>query len=292
MSLSDDIDPQALPEPYKTRVSVWRQTKWMCARLPPPAHATVKVLHDPAFAWSAGARAPTAVSVVVQDTLDAAQQLVSAGAKVAMLNMACEGIPLGDVATGSGCQEESIARRTTLCQHLHIKLYPLEDTAALYSQDVVCFRSSEQAGFQTIKPFKLDVVSCAAVRCPKTVDGNMNDQDASRMRNKIQLIFQAAYKHGADSLVLSAFGCGAYRCPSRHVAELFKGVCSQYDGMFRQVTFAVLAPTPAMFWTKQAASGNCADAFLSVFECGKGQTQGHHHTWGSAHTRASTSSPS
>lgn len=48
--------------------------------------------------------------------------------------------------------------------------------------------------------------------------------------------------HGHDSLELSAFGCGAFRNPPKHVAELFKAVFNEpeFKNRFRQVTFAII----------------------------------------------------
>ncbi|KAG2378703.1 hypothetical protein C9374_007851 [Naegleria lovaniensis] len=56
-----------------------------------------------------------------------------------------------------------------------------------------------------------------------------------------------ALQHGVTHLVLSAFGCGAYRNPPQHVAQLFKQVLMQeYDGKFSQVIFAIYNDANAM----------------------------------------------
>ena len=47
-------------------------------------------------------------------------------------------------------------------------------------------------------------------------------------------------KHGHDSLVLSAFGCGAFQNPPDHIARLFKEVIEDYKGHFKMVAFAIL----------------------------------------------------
>jgi len=51
--------------------------------------------------------------------------------------------------------------------------------------------------------------------------------------------FKVAIANGHDSIVLSAFGCGAYRCPPRQVAELFKQVIGEYGSYFKKIVFAI-----------------------------------------------------
>ncbi len=45
---------------------------------------------------------------------------------------------------------------------------------------------------------------------------------------------------GFDGIVLSAFGCGAFRNPPDHIARLFKSVCDEFTGCFRVIAFAIL----------------------------------------------------
>jgi len=53
-------------------------------------------------------------------------------------------------------------------------------------------------------------------------------------------IFKIALNHKHDCIVLGAFGCGAFRNPPRHIAELFKMVLQDFDGLFKEVHFAIL----------------------------------------------------
>ena len=48
--------------------------------------------------------------------------------------------------------------------------------------------------------------------------------------------------HGKDSLILGAFGCGAYRLPADEVARLFRVVMKEpeFENKFRLITFAIL----------------------------------------------------
>jgi uncharacterized protein (TIGR02452 family) len=42
------------------------------------------------------------------------------------------------------------------------------------------------------------------------------------MKAKIKTLLSVALESGHDALVLSALGCGAFACPPRHIAALFK----------------------------------------------------------------------
>jgi uncharacterized protein (TIGR02452 family) len=59
---------------------------------------------------------------------------------------------------------------------------------------------------------------------------------------KIRTILRIALAHGHDSLVLGAFGCGAFRNPPKHMAELFKAVFAEdeFINRFRKIVFAIV----------------------------------------------------
>jgi len=54
------------------------------------------------------------------------------------------------------------------------------------------------------------------------------------------MLLYTAAKNGNDSIILSAWGCGAYRCPPKAVASLFKIVIGEFAGVFKETPFAVL----------------------------------------------------
>jgi uncharacterized protein (TIGR02452 family) len=51
-----------------------------------------------------------------------------------------------------------------------------------------------------------------------------------------------ALENGNDSLVLSAFGCGAYGTPPKEMARLFHEVLDseKYKGVFNKIVFAII----------------------------------------------------
>lgn len=50
------------------------------------------------------------------------------------------------------------------------------------------------------------------------------------------------WENGQRTLVLSAFGCGAFRNPPRHMAELFREELSspEFRSAFHRIVFAIL----------------------------------------------------
>lgn len=62
------------------------------------------------------------------------------------------------------------------------------------------------------------------------------------MLNKIRTVFRMGVEHSKDSLVLGAFGCGAYALLPSKVAPLFREVLEEpeFKNKFKQLVFAIL----------------------------------------------------
>jgi uncharacterized protein (TIGR02452 family) len=67
---------------------------------------------------------------------------------------------------------------------------------------------------------------------------------------------QLKYIEGHDSVVLSAFGCGAFMNPPSHIAELFHDVIeeNQYRHKFAYIGFAIIVSS---FLFIHATDGVC-----------------------------------
>lgn len=67
-------------------------------------------------------------------------------------------------------------------------------------------------------------------------------QIAEKTKRKIRCMLATGLLYGHDSLVLSALGCGAFRNPPLHVAELFKEVLSEEEfvNRYKHISFAIL----------------------------------------------------
>jgi uncharacterized protein (TIGR02452 family) len=149
----------------------------------------------------------------------------------------------GDVEHGSGAQEESLFRRTNLCNGLiQTDFYPIRTEECVLVQNVTVFRATEKENYEVLNnTTTLDYVACPGIQNPKLdEDGNFSQDDEQKLRVKIRCIFQAAQRYGHNALVLGPLGCGAWRCPPKHVARIFKEEIDKYDGAFILVVFACL----------------------------------------------------
>jgi uncharacterized protein (TIGR02452 family) len=90
------------------------------------------------------------------------------------------------------------------------------------------------------------VITVPAINSPETdmVGGEerLVPRLAEATRHKIRGILRIGANHRHEDLVLSAFGCGVFRNPPGHMAELFAATLAEeeFAGVFRRVVFAIL----------------------------------------------------
>lgn len=188
------------------------------------------------------------VNVVLMDTIDQYNNLVKNGYNPVLLNMADPSLPGGCVNMGASAQEENIFRRTNYFMTLSMSFYPILNSDTIYSKDVVLFRSSEETGYTFIEPTLINIIACPSIRHPELDKERRikNPEDLELQYAKISMIFKTAIYHGHDSIVLSAFGCGAFRCPPKQVAYLFKRAIEEYACYFKKIVFAIKQPVDSV----------------------------------------------
>lgn len=228
--------------PASWRMRVWSDTYARSTAFPyQPSH---KMVYNPTYIKSVPYNG-TNISVTPEDTLDAARRLLQAGLRPVVLNFADDEMAGGNVMVGSGAQEESLWRRTNLCQTQLQRFYPLLDTydvEGIYTPLATVFKSSEAEGYAELaEPWGVAVASVPAIPYPSLEEGGrMGAEDTALFRKKIELVLQIANRRGHDSVVLGAFGCGAWRGPPQQIAELFRDAMREWRGAFRAVVFACL----------------------------------------------------
>ena len=203
-------------------------------------------------------RYETEIKVINNDCLYEAKNMLDNGLKPAVLNMASFHTPGGGVITGSAAQEENIFRRTNLFKSLyqfhHVgdaygveqreERYPLEmNYGGIYTPKVIVFRGSEDVDYQLMEePFYVDIITLPAIKNPRVEDGKIVPWAETTLKNKIKQILNIALENENDSLVLSAFGCGAYGTPPDQMAKFFADVLAseKYQGLFKVIHFAIL----------------------------------------------------
>ena len=203
-------------------------------------------------------RYDTDVKVVNNDCLYEALNLIGNGLNPCVLNMASFITPGGGVTRGSSAQEENIFRRTNIYKSLfqfhyvgdeygvkqREERYPLEHNfGGIYTPCVTVFKGSDDVDYKLLdNPYLVNVVSVPAVKNPRVENGKIVPWAVDIIKNKIRQIFDIALEHKHDSLVLSAFGCGAYGTPPEQMAKFFYDTINstKYKGAFKVIRFAII----------------------------------------------------
>ena len=100
----------------------------------------------------------------------------------------------------------------------------------------------------------MSFIATSAVRCstswknPKNLNPKRNGgwvfTREARLRNELKMhsMLTTGLENGHDCIILSAFGCGAYRNPSDQVVKLFKNVIKSgnYLYHYKLIVFAVI----------------------------------------------------
>ncbi len=221
------------------RTDIWKETQELASQY--PVEPSEKIVYDPAFVAEKRFDA-TEITVENIDTIVSGRALQDAGLNPLLLNFADDRFAGGSVETGSGAQEESLFRRTNLCQTLlQDEFYPILDNEAVYSPGVTVFRDTEDNDNIVLDAvWQSAFIALPGIHNPQLVDGQLSESDSERLKQKIELIMQIGYKKGHDALVLGALGCGAWHNPPQHVAQLFKEVLANWTGRFKKIVFACL----------------------------------------------------
>lgn len=197
----------------------------------------------------------TEVIVVNADCLEEAIRLKNKGFNPAVLNMASPKRPGGGYLSGAGAQEENLFRRTNYVQHLADPekkfdptrewKYRIPEFSCIYSKNVFIIRASEAEGYKFLaNPVPMSFLALPAYPNPTLTKDKKKliPLIAENTKRKIRCLLSAGLYYGHDSLVLSALGCGAFRNPASHMAQLFKDVLSEgrFANRYKHISFAIL----------------------------------------------------
>lgn len=191
----------------------------------------------------------TRVQVCNETTFQAAHRLITKGSrgagktKVLALNFANGIYPGGGFLHGARAQEEVLCRSSALYLTLegdpmynyhHSRPEPDSSAWCILSPEVPVFR--EDNGSTLDEPWLLSFITCAA---PVATRIGV-ERSATLMRQRIQRVYAVARAFGYDTLVLGAWGCGAFGNDSRRIARSFRELLiTEFAGCFSDVVFAV-----------------------------------------------------
>jgi uncharacterized protein (TIGR02452 family) len=231
-------------------VAVWESTKQHYVRMPPQDSNVIDDLCMEKYIASPKPFGETKINWMKADCIDVAINLKQKGLHPLLLNMASDFQPGGGVWKGATAQEEELFRRSNYHKFLHRRWYPFPTYRTILSQDVEFYRGSASMEYEKLPtPVHLDCIAVAGIRRPETtVDGRFKKSlDASILLKKLRILFQVAIENGNDALILSALGCGAFRGPVQHIAEIFRRVVEENRGRFKEITFAILGENYGKF---------------------------------------------
>ena len=172
-----------------------------------------------------------------------------------MLNFANPENPGGGVQIGAMAQEECLCRSSNLFAcisdqnvfdeyygyHRSLKSHFYTDRL-IYTKNVTVFKDDSPVPQMLPETdwFDVDVITCAA---PYLGGSKYTNLTVLRhlFRSRIANILESALDNHVDTIVLGAFGCGAFKNPVQLVAEEFKAVIKngQYCKKFKNIVFAI-----------------------------------------------------
>ena len=94
----------------------------------------------------------------------------------------------------------------------------------------------------------------------------MKESDSEYLKTKIKIIIQTAYRYNHDTIIFGAMGCGAWRNPIEHVAEIFKEVLEKHDGVIKNYYFAIMTTNENNYITRIHHTNKTIDIFKKVWK--------------------------
>ena len=189
-----------------------------------------------------------------ETTLVAARRMAEAGRRPVALNFASARRAGGGFLNGALAQEESLARSSGLYACLvDNPMYAYHRTGrnalysnyALYSPAVPVFRTDDGALLE-------EIYHCAFISAPAPNAHALGRRAARRMPRVLRVMAERIAKvltigaaHGHDTIILGAWGCGAFGNDPAEVASLFHAALTgPFQGVYQTVVFAVLDFSP------------------------------------------------
>jgi uncharacterized protein (TIGR02452 family) len=212
-------------------------------------HGTVSYPPEKTVSPSSRGNNNTIIEIHNCTTLAAVQMLMFRGTNPVALNFASAVEPGGGFLRGARAQEEYLARSSTLFACLQnnpmyayheSQLDPFYSDYVIYSPDVVIFRNDD--GELLASPYTCAILTSPAVQANAVRQYMPEEEDRIGvvMWSRILKVLAVAVKHNHSSIVLGAWGCGAFGNDGYEIAGLFKKALDEnFAGVFEEVIFAI-----------------------------------------------------
>ncbi len=190
----------------------------------------------------------TQVQVSNETSLGAAIRFIDAGHKPLVLNFANGVTPGGGFQRGARAQEETLCRCSSLYwtlvgdpMYLHHSYQGESDSSdwAILSPDVPFICDDVQRPFDSVK--RISVITSAAPYAPAV--GQPRSRELLKRRIDRLLSISKSFRY--QSLVLGAWGCGAFKNDPHQTAEdFYQALTTDFAGCFSEVVFAICDWSP------------------------------------------------
>ncbi|NGX36986.1 MAG: hypothetical protein K1000chlam2_00132 [Chlamydiae bacterium] len=193
----------------------------------------------------------TQFAVIRKDAVEVAIDLKKQGYNPALLNPANAFTPGGSYKTGARAMEEDLCRRSSLSLAIDSRneeqtqnFYPLKHSALLYSRDIPFIRHGRDGNYSYLpQPERISVITSAAIdlRHDKSPYSNDHPEFIAETTRRVYAQLLCATNKGHDCVVLTAFGCGAFKNKPEEVAKIYKEVIdTKFKEIFKNITFAII----------------------------------------------------
>lgn len=173
------------------------------------------------------------IEVVNMDCVNLAIKAQEEGGKVCILNMANAVNRGGGVENGSMAQEEELCRRSNLWYGLDKLFYPFGEKGFVFSKSIEFFKNEK---YKVSDSTYFDVISVAAPNIREKKPKNYEEL----VEEKVKQILFYPQEEGCDTLILSAFGCGAFKNNPEYISEVFKRQLKSKGLKYKKVYFGIL----------------------------------------------------
>lgn len=188
---------------------------------------------------------------------------------VAVHNFASASNPGGGVTKGANAQEECLCRCSGLYFCLNTPAMwdgfykphrdahdPIHNDDIIYTPRVTVFKT-DTATPQLLPEsewYDVDIITCAAPNLRNQPSNRYNSGDGNRQvkmkdkellalhEKKLRRILEVALSEGCETIILGAFGCGAFQNNPEVVALANRNVIKDYLHAFKNIEFAVYCP--------------------------------------------------
>ena len=175
----------------------------------------------------------TLVQITNETTLGAGRRLVARGLRPLALNFANGVVPGGGFVGGARTQEEVLCRSSALYRTLlddpmyeahRRRLRPDSTDWAILSPDVPVFRKDDGTALE--QPWLLSFITCAAPYAP----GVGQPEAGDLLQRRIRRVLAIAHAYGYVTLVLGAWGCGAFENDPERTAAIPASRAERFRG--------------------------------------------------------------